>query len=590
MKKHIGKIIFSLIIILAVFLRVYKVDTLLSPYWEEVALGYDAYSISETMRDHHGNFMPLVAFESFGDWKPSFYFYTIVPFIKLIGLNVLAVRLPSILTGLGIVLGVYVLLRQILPNNLLSKKPYLPLLGMFVTAISPWAIMFSRAGWEVNLATELILWGIICFISFIKQTKNIRIKNTSLFFSVLFLSLSMYTYHATRVIAPLLGVILICLWYAQTDHSKRLAQSIRKFVVNNVYTIIAAVLLTILLTGPLIISLNDKSTSQRFAETSIFSELSIIEESNSALLTQPNIIGKVFYHRYLLFGREMLTNYLDHFTLDFLFLSGDANPRHSVQYFGQLYHIELVFLLLGFYFVFSSLRKIKNDPYGDKFKNYLWLLIAWLAITIIPASMTKTTPHALRILPALPVFIVFITLGIGQFIDEVINLLNKINIKHKYLPKLILKLVIVFYILELSVFWRFYTLIYPVQYASEWQAGYAQMVAGINDKIGLETPIYITRQQGRPAMYVWFFSKTDPNLVQEWDSIAKQDQGEYLEFQNIKFVNSLNEITNTPATIIGSQAEIEIISNTEDGKNNLTITHSINNIDNKNVWQIGELQ
>lgn len=590
MKKHISKIIFSLIILLAVFLRVYKVDTLLSPYWEEVALGYDAYSISETKMDHHGNFMPLVSFESFGDWKPSFYFYTIVPFIKLIGLNVLAVRLPSVLAGLGIVLGVYVLLKQILPDNLIKKKPYLPLLGMFVTAISPWAIMFSRAGWEVNLASALILWGVICFISFIKQTKNLKIKNTSLFFSILFLSLAMYSYHATRMIAPLLGIILVWLWYAQTGHTKRFGQSIRKFVVNNFYTIIAAGILTMVLTGPVIISLSDQTTSQRFAETSIFSELSIIEESNTARLTQPNIFGKIFYHRYLLFGREMLLNYLDHFTIDFLFLSGDTNPRHSVQYFGQLYHIELVFLLLGSYFVFSSLRIIKNDPYGSKFKNYLWLLIAWLTITIIPASMTKTTPHALRILPALPVFIIFITLGIGQFIDEVINLLNKINIKHKYLPKIILKLVILIYILELSVFWRFYTLIYPIKYASEWQAGYAQMVEAIKDKIGSNTPIYITREQGRPAMYLWFYSKTDPRLVQDWDSLAKKDQGEYLEFQNIKFVNSLNEVTTTPATIVGSQKEIESLFNKESENNDLTITHSINDLGGKNIWQIGELQ
>lgn len=588
MKKHIGKIAFGLIILLAVFLRVYKVDTLLSPYWEEVALGYDAYSISETMKDHHGNFMPLVAFESFGDWKPSLYFYTIVPFIKLIGLNVLAVRLPSVLAGLGIVLGVYVLLKQILPRNLIKDKPYLTLIGMFITAISPWAIMFSRAAWEVNLATELILWGVICFIAFIKESKNKTKKHLALITSILFLALSMYTYHATRMIAPLIGVSLIWLWFAQTDRSKRIGVSVRKFVVNNLYTILFAGLLTLALTAPIILSLSDKTTSQRFSETSIFSNLDIIEESNAAQFAQPNIIGKIFYHRYMLFGREILTNYLDHFTVDFLFLSGDQNPRHSSQYFGQLYHIELVYLLLGVYFVLSAIRKTKSDPYKEEYKNYLWLLIAWLFISVIPASLTKTTPHALRILPALPVFMILITLGIGQFIDEVINLLSKINIKHKHLKKIILKFIILIYLLELAVFWRFYTLIYPVQYQSEWQAGYAQMIDGIKNKVGSDKPIYITREQGRPAMYLWFYSKTDPRLVQEWDSLAKQDQGEYLEFMNVKFVNTLNEITNTPATVVGSQSQIEGLFDNE--SSNLTITHSINAVGGENIWHIGELQ
>jgi 4-amino-4-deoxy-L-arabinose transferase-like glycosyltransferase len=589
MKKHIGKIIFSLIVLLAIFLRIYKVDTLLSPYWEEVALGYDAYSISETMRDHHGNFMPLVAFESFGDWKPSFYFYTLVPFIKLIGLNVLAVRLPSVLAGLGIVLGVYVLLKKILPKNLIKERPYLPLLGMFITAISPWAIMFSRAGWEVNLATGFILWGVICFISFIKENRNKKLKYFSLISSIVLLSLSMYTYHATRMIAPLLGFSLIWLWFAQTDRSKRIKKSIEKFVTTNFIILIGATFITLILTVPIIISLTDKITSQRFTETSVFSQLSIIEESNAAQLSQPNIIGKVFYHRYFLFTREVLTNYLDHFTIDFLFLSGDENPRHSVQYFGQLYHIELIYLLLGTYFVLSAIRKIKNDPYDNAFKNYLWLLITWLLIAIIPASLTKTTPHALRILPALPVFMILITLGVGQFIEELSNLLSKINLKHKYLKKIILKLIVLIYILELAVFWRFYTLIYPVQYASEWQAGYAQMIEGIKDKIGSNIPIYITREQGRPAMYLWFYNKTNPRLVQEWDKLGKQDQGEYLEFQNVKFVNSLDEVTDTPATIVGSQSQVEGLFNNESKNNNLTITHSINAINGKNIWHIGEL-
>src|SRR5215207_2988516 len=98
---------FSIIAILLVafFLRLYQV-TQLSPYWEEVALGYDAYSILKTGKDHHGNSWPLVAFESFGDWKPSLYFYAIVPFIQLFGLNTFSVRLPSILSGVAIVGGV----------------------------------------------------------------------------------------------------------------------------------------------------------------------------------------------------------------------------------------------------------------------------------------------------------------------------------------------------------------------------------------------------------------------------------------------------------------------------------------------------
>src|SRR3989344_5582438 len=71
-----------------------------SLYWEEAALGYDAYSLWRTGKDYHGNSFPLVAFPSFGDYKPSLYFYVAAPFVGTLGLSEMAVRLPSALAGL----------------------------------------------------------------------------------------------------------------------------------------------------------------------------------------------------------------------------------------------------------------------------------------------------------------------------------------------------------------------------------------------------------------------------------------------------------------------------------------------------------
>lgn len=558
MKKKLSIATFIVILFLAVFLRLYKLDTLTTPYWEEVALGYDAYSISQNFQDHHGNFMPLVAFESFGDWKPSLYFYTIVPFIKLFDLSVLAVRFPSFLAGIMTVLGVFYLIKQITTKKHLKEKPYLPYLGMFVTAISPWAIMFSRAGWEVNLATALILWGINLFIFFTKKKET---HYPSLLSSILLLVLATYTYHAARIVAPMIGLMLVFLWFAQKSNSVKISTNIRRFFDRNINTLVIAGFIAIVLISPLLMNMTSNTTTKRFKETSLFSELSIIEESNLAKELQPNILGKVFYHRYLLYGREVAINFFDHFRIDFLFVSGDENVRHSSQYFGQLYHIEFFFLFLGAVFITMALRKIKNDPYPLEFKNYLWFLIGWLFITIIPASITKTTPHSLRILPSLPVFMVIITYGIDYSIEQIKTILQKINIKNIHLGKVLLNLIIIAYLLELAIFWRHYTLIYPVDYANEWQDGYEQMVKLVNKNDDGIKPIYITREQGRPAMYYWFFSKTDPRLVQDWDTKAKMDQGEYLEFENIKFVNSLNEVTEVPALVIGSPGQIKAIEN-----------------------------
>jgi len=503
-----------LILLLAFYLRFFKLTTLISPYWEEVALGYDAHSISQTLKDHHGHLLPLVAFESFGDWKPSLYFYAIVPLIKILGLNLWAVRLPSAIAGMTIVLGVYILCQIIWQNKKLS------LLAALVTAISPWAILFSRAAWEVNLATALLLWGVISFFYF-KQKKLLIFY----ILSILLLVLSMYCYHATRIIAPLLGLGLVIM-----------AKLNKKQVVLGAG-------LALLLISPILLNLNNKSTAQRFAETSIFSNLAIIKESNASQAAQPNLLGKIFYHRYVLFSREIIKNYLSHFNINFLFLSGDNNPRHSIQYFGQLYHIELVFLLLGVVcLTHPGIHRGPPSPENRRgAKGVRLFLFFWLLVSLIPASISTASPHALRILPSLPVWMILVAVGI-----------NSLGSK-----KTILITILLVYALELSVFWRFYTRIYPIEWAGEWQYGYQELFSKLK-KLDLPATqtIYLTREQGRPAMYYWFYQQIDPKLVQAANSLVKKDQGEFLEFANFKFVNSISEVTVKNSLVISSPTDL----------------------------------
>jgi 4-amino-4-deoxy-L-arabinose transferase-like glycosyltransferase len=509
MKQRFFKVIFTLILVLAVGLRLYGVTNFPpSLYWEEVALGYDAYSILETGKDHHGNSFPIVAFESFGDWKPSLYFYTIVPFIKFLGLTELAVRLPAALSGIAIVIGVGVLARQFVKEknkvngkareDTLGYKDVSQLIAMGVAAISPWAIQFSRAGWEVNLATALILWGVVLFMKGLESHKN---KLYLLISSVVLLSLSMYAYHSTRMVAPLLGLGLAILWFKKKQ--KKWTQ-----------LIIPAVIALILI-SPIIFSLGNPQLNQRFAETSIFSDLTVIEESNLRKERAGNtLLSRVIYHRYLLFGKEILENFFDHFQAGFLFVSGDKNPRHSIQYMGTFYHIEAVFLLLGFYALSS--RKTK----------YGWLLLWWLVIGIIPAALTKTTPHALRILPTLPVWMILISLGI----QESLGLFKKYK-------KVLTVLVLLVYLVSLGMFWRFYSKIYPQLYAAQWQFGYKKEIMEI-EALRLQQPdetVYVSKERGRPAMYYWFYTQTDPREVQAENATAKKDQGEFLEFKNLIF-------------------------------------------------------
>src|SRR3989344_72155 len=101
------------IILLSAILRLWQLGNVPpSPDWDEVALGYDAYSIIHTGKDEFGKFLPVVL-RSFDDYKPALYSYLAIPPILLFGLNVFAVRLPSAIFGIIAVVSVYFLVKEL---------------------------------------------------------------------------------------------------------------------------------------------------------------------------------------------------------------------------------------------------------------------------------------------------------------------------------------------------------------------------------------------------------------------------------------------------------------------------------------------
>jgi 4-amino-4-deoxy-L-arabinose transferase-like glycosyltransferase len=487
-----------------------------SPYWEEVALGYDAFSIFKTGADHHGNPYPIVAFESFGDWKPAGYFYAIVPFIWLFDLTVFSVRLPAALAGVLLV-GITGFISYLLQSRISSQKPTrktAALTAIFLASVSPWLILFSRGGWEANLATAFLYIGFMCGLQvFAKKS----ISPYWLLGCVVFLVLGMYTYHATRVIAPLFGIILLVWWYAEggiNTIKQHFSQSNSKK-----YLVLVAPVVLLLLLLPLVLSLGSKQVDQRFAETSIFSNPEPVLISNQLKKTYHNAWwSRVLFHRFVFFGSEIFTQALSHFTLDFLFVSGDSNPRHSVQMVGQMYVFEILAVLSGLYVVLKRNKKM-----------FLFLLLMATAI-VLPAAISRAAPHALRTLPLAPLLLSLAAVGWIAIYEK---------LTHLSIPKLVVTMAIIsLYTLFVSQFLHYYFVIYPQRQAHEWQYGYKEVVDVISDyrQSNPETLILLSSEYGRPLMYYWFYTKADPHLVQDWSQTvqdSEKDQSELLSYENI---------------------------------------------------------
>src|SRR5438105_332729 len=116
------KIIFLSIIILASVLRLWNLNNFPTGFnADEAAIGYNAYSLLQTGKDEYGAPWPL-QFKSFGDFKPGLYFYFVIPFVKVLGLNEWAVRLPSALLGIGLVILIYFLAKELFTSTRVSTR------------------------------------------------------------------------------------------------------------------------------------------------------------------------------------------------------------------------------------------------------------------------------------------------------------------------------------------------------------------------------------------------------------------------------------------------------------------------------------
>lgn len=511
--KKTDVIILIGILILAASLRFIGLHS--SPpslYWEEAAIGYDAYSILKTGKDYHGNPFPIIAFPSFGDYKPSLYFYAAAPSIFIFGLTEFAVRFPSALSGVLAVWLLYAITKQ------LKLKHPIPLLSTLLLAISPWHLQFSRAGFEVNLATTAFLLGIFLFL---KSRQNRYLLTVS----AIAFAASMFAYHGMRLISPFIAASLY-LYYR------------KNFPLRFVFP---AVVTAIILTSPIILNLKNPVVSQRFAETSHFSQSSAVPVVNQLRAQAGNTpLARIIYHRYWWWGKELISNYTSHLSPNFLFLSGDSNPRHSTQEFGHLYHWEILTLLAAVYFVVR--RKDKK----------LIPIFIWLAIVPIPAMLTKATPHALRTLPAAPALAILSAYGLVALYSTL------------PLPKKALKLIFTASIaFELIAFIHLYSLHYPREQAKDWQYGYKQAVEYTESVKDNYDTIYFTREYGRPSIYVLFFGQYNPSQVQAIEPQLKKDQQELLELGTYTFgqpdPNALDSLVVTTPQHSGDHVIIKTI-------------------------------
>ncbi len=488
-KKFIWALLIGIVIVASV-LRLWQLGNVpSSPDWDEVALGYDAYSIIHTGRDEFGKLLPVVL-RSFDDYKPALYAYLSIPSVLIFGLNIFAVRLPSAVFGIISVIAVFFLIREIFENY--KFRDHLALLTSFFLAISPWSIQFSRVAFESNVGNAL---NILTALFFVKALK----KPWMLLLSAFFAGLSIYVYQSEKVFTPLLVLALFLIY------RKKIMALNKKYIVASLITGLIVVL-------PMAFYIvNNREALLRVKGTSIFSYQTELLKTNTKKLERDiqnnDKLGLILDNRRIVYAKTIVSGYISHFDPNWLFVTGDIS-RHHAPNMGILYLFEFPFILLGIYMlIFGKFDKT------TKLTVFLWFLLS-----PVPASITTGVPHAVRTLNFLPTWQIFSALGVLSFI-VLIQKYRKIRV-------FIFGFLVLVFVFNVSYYINQYFVQQNYYHSEDWQYGYKQATDEVKILQDKYKTVVISDDQplDKSYMFFLFYLQYPPS---EYQKIGEKSSGSF---------------------------------------------------------------
>ena len=470
-------IAFTLILLIAIFFRVYRLNTLPSSLnWDEISHGYNAYSLLKTGKDQWGNPWPIFNFRAYGDYPTTLNMYLTIPFVAIFGLNEWTSRLPCAIAGI-----IFVILSYFL-GLLIFKNQNKALLLMLLTAISPWTLFPSRAVFQSTIASTVMLAGLILIM-----------RKFSIWGYIL-LALSMFAYHNTRIIALPLGLAAIFIYGKKLNPKK-----------NFVYALIFFVI-----TVPSVINLLSPDSRARSQWVGILSPIAINEiNENRRLYTGPPQLNRIINNKLTYFVPKFFKNYLNLFNPLPLFFTGSGQFQFNVVRYGLLFSVCLPFFYLG---LIKFVKNIKNNQHHQ-------FLAVWYFLALLPAALTTGDFPTIRAATILPLPFILIILGL------------------EYFPKIIPVFTILI-LLQFAIYWQKYQQ-YNINYSSSWQYGYKQVVETIKNKYPDYSEIILTKKYGEPHEFILYYWPWNPADFQNKKVIWDYHSSWYWidAFDKFKFIN-----------------------------------------------------
>ena len=269
---------------------------------------------------------------------------------------------------------------------------------------------------------------------------------------------------------------------------------------------------------PLIIVIFSGGASKRFSEISIFTDPTISTEINSHLLissganlqigSRPSFISRLAYNKPVYLIKTLANNLFNTLSTNFLFVSGDSNPRHSVSGWGLLLKTEGVLMVLGLIFIILKYKRLRSA----------WTFVLIMTFSsILPSSLTRDGGnHATRLFMLVLPAIILSSVGMYSLF---------------HLKPLLAKLLLVVITLESLLFFQSYFLEYPYTSQLSWHAGLKEVILAANKH--KDQPTIISFKYEWPLIFYLYYSDFSParlqNFIKNNSLYSVIDQNQNLE-------------------------------------------------------------
>ena len=302
--------------------------------------------------------LPLY-FQAFGEYKNPVYVYALVPFLRFLALSPTVERLPAAMLGLAAVLFLTLAAWRV------TRSLPITLFTLVLLSLTPWLTQESRVGFEVVAMVAAMsgaLWALAA-------RPPLRLRHYALAGG--FLGVAVFAYSTGRLeVALYMGAFVAVFG---STHRWRGKWWLTLAPVIAAYTTLAVWAL-----------LHPGALTARFAALSI--------GADGAPL------GTVVM--------RFISNYVQYFEPDFMFVHGDLNIRHNTGITGMLLWVTAPLLIAGIAVCWQRRREALP-----------MFVLACLVLGPFAASVTANggEPHALRSAGMLPFWMLLAVYGLSGF-------------------------------------------------------------------------------------------------------------------------------------------------------------------------------